>query len=258
MARIIKPLRASETSVAVSKIDLGIATSGFALLAMVLLLSACSPAPAATETPTIEPTETVTATLAPFATATRDIQPTTAPVSGTVNVTNASCRVGPGGGYLLRQILHSGDAVEVLGQMDLNGNWILVRVTETGANCWINTSLVDYPAESAFNPISDPHIVLPYTTYYSPLRGVIATRNGDIVRVRWDPLILREADQIDETPYILAAWVCQNGAFVFRSAGTDEFAVFIRDERGCDQSSHGLVIGAEKHGYTLPVVVDWP
>jgi hypothetical protein len=227
---------------------------------VLLLLVACSSAPTPTETTAAEtPTaDVVTETVAPQPTATFGLEPTSAPVAGTVNVTNASCRVGPGGGYLLRQILHSGDAVEILGQMDLNGNWILVRISETGANCWINTSLVDYPADSAFNPISDPHIVLPYTTYYSPLRGVIATRNGDIVRVRWDPLVLREADQIDETPYILAAWVCQNGAFVFRSAGTDEFAVFIRDERGCDQSSHGLVIGAEKHGYTLPVVVDWP
>ncbi len=171
---------------------------------------------------------------------------------------NASCRVGPGGPYMMRQVLHDGAAVEILGQMDLNANWILLRVTETSSLCWINTNLVDYAANSAFNLINDPHIVLPYTTYYSPLRGVIATRNGDVVRVRWDPLVLREADQTEGTPYVLAAWVCQNRNFVFRSAGTEEFAVFIRDEAGCDQSSHGLVMGAEKHGYTLPVVVDWP
>jgi hypothetical protein len=146
--------------------------------------------------------------------------------------------------------------------MDLNVNWVLVQVADSGTKCWINTSLVNTLAESessfTFNIITDPHIILPYTTYYSPLRSVIATRNGDTVRVRWEPLVLRDADKTNETPYILAAWVCQNGTFVFRTAGTDEFAVFIRDETGCDESSHGLVIGAEKHGYTIPVVVDWP
>ena len=230
-----------------------------AVLFILLTVSACTSAPAATETQTIEPaTETVAATSSPVPITTIGISPTLVPVAGTANVANASCRVGPGGGYLVRQVIHNGDAVEILGQMDLNANWILVRVTESLANCWINSGLVDHPADSVLNTINDPHIVLPYTTYYSPLRGVIATRNGDVVRVRWDPLVLREADQIEETPYILAAWVCQNGNFVFRSAGTDEYAVFIRDEPGCNQSSHGLVMGAEKHGYTQPVVVDWP
>jgi hypothetical protein len=117
---------------------------------------------------------------------------------------------------------------------------------------------VDYAEGSVFNTISDPHIVLPLSNYYSPLHNVIATRNGDEVRVRWDPMVLRAGDALEETPYVLAAWVCQNGNFVFRSAGTAEFAVFIRDEDGCSQTSHGMVMGAEKHGYTLPVTVQWP
>lgn len=230
-----------------------------AFLLIALVISSCSQAPTATDTSTAEmPTEISTDTPSSAPTATIGIAPTTAPVPGTVNVANASCRVGPGGGYLMRQVLHKGDAVEIRGQMDLNTFWILVRVTETSANCWVNTGLVDFPADSVFNSIGDPHIVLPYSTYYSPLRNVIATRDGNTVRVRWDPLVLREADQTEETPYVLAAWVCQNGNFVFRSAGTREFAVFIRDEPGCSQSSHGLVMGAEKHGYTQPVVVDWP
>ncbi len=229
------------------------------LAILIGLVTACAQAPEATATLPAEPaTETVTATVFPFSTATIGIVPTLAPVAGTVNVANASCRVGPGGGYLIRQVIHTSDAVEILGEMKLNANWILVRITETSALCWINSGLIDHPADSVFNTINDPHIVLPYTTYYSPLRGVIATRNGDVVRVRWDPLVLREGDQTAETPYILAAWVCQNGNFVFRSAGTREFAVFIRDEPGCDQSSHGLIMGTEKHGYTQPVVVDWP
>lgn len=227
---------------------------------LVVFISACTSTLTPTETVAAE---TVTETVAPIAalpsaTATAGVTPTAAPVPGTVNVANASCRVGPGGAYLLREVLHERDAVEILGQMELNANWVLIRVTASLANCWINTGLVDFAVESALNLINDPHIVLPYSDYYSPLRGVIATRNGDVVRVRWQPMVLREGDEIEETPYVLAAWVCQNGNFVFRSAGTEEFSVFIRDEQDCDQSSHGLVMGAEKQGYTLPVVVDWP
>ena len=184
--------------------------------------------------------------------------PTLPPVAGEVRVENASCRVGPGGGYLLRTLLHSDDAVEILGQMERNANWMLVRVTETSANCWINTNLLDFTADSLFNVISDPHIVLPFTDYYSPLRGVVATRSDDIVRVRWDPMILREGDAPDDTPYVLAAWVCQNGNFVFRAVGTREFALRIRDEGSCSELSHGMVMGAEIRGYTQPVQVQWP
>ena len=222
------------------------------------IMSACVQARVATET---LPSETATETLAPVApteTATVGVTPTNAPVPGTVNVANASCRVGPGGAYLLREIVHDGDEVEILATLDLNANWILIRVIPSSANCWINTDLIDFPAESAFNIVSDPHIVLPYSDYYSPLRGVRATRNGDVVRVRWEPIVVRQGDELEETPYVLAAWVCQNGNFVFRSAGTEEFSVFIRDEQNCTESSHGLMLGAEKHGYTMPVVVDWP
>lgn len=232
----------------------------FAFVFIAVSISACTTAPTPTDIIASETaTETIAAaTAAPIATATVGVTPTAAPVAGTVNVANASCRVGPGGAYLLRAVLHEGDAVEILGQMELNANWILIRVTETSANCWINTGLVEFAEGSALNVIGDPHIVLPYSTYYSPLRGVIATRNGDTVRVRWEPIVLREGDEVKNTPYVLAAWVCQNGSFVFRSAGTAEFSIFIRDEQGCSESSHGLVMGAEKRGYTLPVVVDWP
>ena len=226
-------------------------------LFLVFIISACSSAPEATATATQIPA-TETAAVPPSETPTAGITATLAPVSGEVDVANASCRVGPGGGYLLRAVLHTGDAVEILGQMERNANWILVRVVATSANCWINTSLVEFPAEGGFNIIRDPHIVLPYSDYYSPLRGVTATRNGDIVRVRWDPMVLRKGDDPEDTHFVLVAWVCQNGNFVFRTAGTDEFAVNIRDETGCSELSHGMVLGAEKRGYTQPVQVQWP
>jgi hypothetical protein len=229
------------------------------IIVFAFMASACTAAP--TETATLTPeaaTEIVAATEAPSPSETPGLAPALEPVSGTVAVSNASCRVGPGGGYLLRAVLHDSDPVDILGQMELNANWLLIRVAASGAHCWINTDLLGFEEGSPIGTISDPHIVLPYSTYYSPLRGVRATRNGDFVRVRWDPMVLREGDTLEETPYLLAAWVCQNGSFVFRSVGSDEYSAFIRDEQTCSESSHGLVMGAEKRGYTSPVVVQWP
>jgi hypothetical protein len=141
--------------------------------------------------------------------------------------------------------------------MELNANWILVRPTNQAA-CWINTDLVQASQDGPFNPISDPHAVLPMTSYYSPLRNVTATRTGNVVRVRWDPLILREDDESQQTPYVLEAWVCQNGEYVFRAFGTEEFGIRVIDESGCEAQSRGQVAGAEIHGYTNWVPVPWP
>jgi hypothetical protein len=154
-------------------------------------------------------------------------------------------------------VLYEGDAAEIRGQMELNENWVLISTVAFPAGCWINTDLLSF-GEAEFNILSDPHIVLPMTTYYSPLRGVTATRSGDVVRVRWDPLILREGDDSLQTPYVVEAWVCQNGVFVFRAYGTDEYAVRIVDEEGCAETSRAQVAGAEINGYTDWVTVQWP
>lgn len=96
------------------------------------------------------------------------------------------------------------------------------------------------------------------SSYYSPLRNVTATRSGDIVRVRWDPLVLRANDLTEGFSYVLEAWVCQNGEYVFRAFGTEEFGIRVIDEDGCEGRSRGQVAGVEIHGYTNWVTVPWP
>ncbi len=226
------------------------------LLVLSTLLAACASEAPATPTHAIE-------TAKPVATAAAQptVSPTLAvglpPVAATVAVGTVSCRVGPGGGYLLRTVLREGDSVQILGQMELNDNWVLIATAEFPAGCWVNTSVLDF-AEALLNTITDPHRVLPVTTYYSPLRNVRATRNGDVVRVRWDPMILRDGDDSLQTPYVVEAWICQNGEFIFRTFGTEEYGVQIRDEDGCAQDSYGQVAGAEKAGYTMWTSIPWP
>lgn len=220
------------------------------------LLAACSSELPATPIAVAE-TSTAGPTTAPQPTASPTFAVGLAPLDATVAVGTVSCRVGPGGGYLLRTVLREGDAVQILGQMEMNPNWVLIATSEFPAGCWVNTSVLNF-AEGELNTISDPHQVLPVTTYYSPLRNVRATRNGDVVRVRWDPMILRDGDDPLQTGYVVEAWICQNGEFVFRTFGTDEYGVQIRDEEGCEQDSRGQVAAAEKAGYTLWVSIPWP
>lgn len=141
--------------------------------------------------------------------------------------------------------------------MELNSNWILIRTADL-TNCWINTDLVQASQDGPFNQITDAHVAMPMSGYYSPLRNVTATRTGNVVRVRWDPLVLREDDKSLQTPYVLEAWVCQNGEFVFRAFGTEEFGIRVIDEADCTEPSRGQVAGAEIHGYTNWVTVPWP
>ncbi len=104
----------------------------------------------------------------------------------------------------------------------------------------------------------DPHIVLPWSPYYDHLTGVSAVRNGDEVTVFWNPLYLRAGDDSLQTPYVVEAWVCQNGEFVFSPVGAYTSAAKVTDERGCDEQSHARVFAAEKHGYTQWVNIPWP
>jgi hypothetical protein len=78
------------------------------------------------------------------------------------------------------------------------------------------------------------------------------------VTVFWHPLILNAGDDSEQVPYIVEAWVCQNGQMVFLPASTYQTALAITDEPGCSEESHARFIAAEKHGYTRRVLVPWP
>jgi hypothetical protein len=182
-------------------------------------------------------------------------------MAGRINVDMASCRFGPGGGYLLRTTLYKDDLVEVTGYMYQNDNWFFLHtVKRPDFNCWVSAELIDlYFDRSQIFPIDDPHLVLPYTTQpYSALKGVRATRAGNIVTVYWESFEYLPGDDSGQNQYLVEAWVCQNGVLVFRAYGTNASQIEIQDEQTCDEPSHARAFGSDKHGYTNWVTVPWP
>jgi hypothetical protein len=244
------------------------------------LLSACSaPEPTTTPTATVTPSSTVTATPTTTATATATLTPSQTPtpsetptpsltpsptydfLAGTINVDMASCRFGPGGGYLLRTTLYKGDLVEVQGYMYQNVNWLFVHsIDRPKFKCWVSAELIDLHFDRSLAlPIDDPHLVLPFTTQpYGALKGVDARRAGNVVTVFWDPFDYLPGDDSLQDKYLVEAWVCQDGQFVFRAYGTNRTSVDIQDEPGCTDESHARAFGSDKHGYTSWVNVPWP
>lgn len=249
----------------------------FAFLFTAIILTACdAPEPTATptltasNTPTETATHTPTATQAPTDTPTPSLTPTPsatlAPtpdfVWGTINVEMASCRFGPGGGYLLRTTLYSGDVVEIVGHMELNDNWWFVHLPNYGRvyGCWVSQELITLgPGQSTTVVIPDPHIVLPWTTQpYDALEGVSATRTGNVVTVRWESFDWLPGDQSGQPKYLVEVWVCQQGEFVFRAHGTNDTSIEIQDEQTCTEASYGRAFGSDKHGYTNWKSIPWP
>lgn len=217
----------------------------------------------ATVTPSHTPTATITLTPSLTPTPSVTLPPTPSFTWGTVNVEMASCRFGPGGGYLLATTLYDGDTVEVLGHMELNENWWLVNLVERNPTrrCWVSQELITLGVDrSLVYPIDNPHVVLPYTTQpYDPLKGVAARRQGDIVTVFWEPFTYLPGDDSLQNKYLIEAWVCQNGQFVFRAYGTNNTSIEIHDEKGnCSEASRARAFGSDKHGYTGWVGVPWP
>jgi hypothetical protein len=249
------------------------------LLIAAVLLAACA-APAPTPTPTLVPptesdiptatdtsvpTETLTPTITqtpsetPLPSAT--LSPTPDFVWGTINVDMASCRFGPGGGYLLRTTLYEGDIVEVLGHMELNENWWFLHTAKRpDFNCWVSQELVTLGGDrSLIYPIDNPHLVLPYTTQpYEALKGVNARRSGNIVTISWQPFEWLAGDQSYQDKYLVEVWVCQNNEFVFRAYSTNNTFIDVQDEQTCSEQSRGRAFGSDKHGYTNWVSIPWP
>jgi len=239
---------------------------------LAVLLGACAaPQPAATPQPTASQTPppsatsthtpTLTPTSSPTLTPSATLSPTPNFVWGLINVAMASCRFGPGSGYLLRTTLYRGDLLEILGHMQLNENWwFLHSVERPNFNCWVSQELIDLGGERSFiYPIANPHLVLPFTGQpYGPLEGVGARRSGNVVTVFWDSFEYLPGDDSLQNKYLVEAWVCQNGGFVFRAYGTNNNSVEIQDETTCNEESRGRAFGSDKHGYTGWVEVPWP
>ncbi len=150
--------------------------------------------------------------------------------------------------------------IELLGRMEYS-DWVLTRAVGGTNRCWVNGGPEYLRITGDLMSLApvDPHIVIAWSPYYTNgMSGVSANRDENTVTVHYNGLQLRAGDDSEQTPYVLEAWVCQNGEFVFTAEGSYRFAIEVQDEPGCAQPSHGRVAAAEKHGYTPFVDVDWP
>jgi len=216
-----------------------------------------TPQPTLTDTPTITPSSTPTPTQTPTDTTTPTITPTWAVLRGKVIPERANCRYGPGAPYLYKYGLVGGSNLEIIGRNAL-GTWILIQAIGGSNPCWVKTNLMEIRGEVMGVAPVDPDIIQAWSPYYAPLTNVSAIREGDKVTVSWSPLVLRAGDDAEQTPYVLEAWICQEGELVFIPVGAYTTAVEVTDEQGCPEPSHGQVLAAEKHGYTRPSEVPWP
>lgn len=212
-----------------------------------LLTMTPSPTPSVTPTSRVTPTHTLTPT----------IIPTYAVLRGKVTADQLACRFGPGAMYLFKYSVFMDTVLEIIGRME-RSSWILIQAVGGDNPCWVNGEYIEVRGEiSAVAPV-DPHQVLAWSPYYDALTGVSAERDGEVVTVFWNQLILRDGDSSEQVPYVVEAWVCRDGEIVFAPVGAYSLAAEVIDEPGCDQPSYARVMGAEKHGYTQWRVVAWP
>jgi hypothetical protein len=173
---------------------------------------------------------------------------------GTV-LEQANCRYGPGAAYLYKYGLYPENNVEVIGRNEL-GTWIVIQGIGGTNPCWVKASLLDIKGNvMSLAPASLP---LPHSPYYGPVTGVNAQRIGDNVVISWNPINLKAGDDSLQYPYLIEAWLCQDGQLMFTPIGSWETIVNVQDESGCSEPSHVRVYGVEKHGYTNWVEVPWP
>ena len=211
-----------------------------------------TPNPTATTIPS--PSASATAIPSATHTLTPSITPTYAILRGTV-LEQSNCRYGPGAAYLYKYGLYADNHLEVIGR-NATGSWVVVRAIGGSNPCWIKASLMDIQGD--VDSLQPTWLPLPQSPYYGPLTGVYAERDGDEVIISWNTLVLKAGDDSEQYPYLVEAWLCQDGQLWFSAIGSWETLVSVRDEAGCAEPSHARVYGVEKHGYTTWVNVPWP
>jgi hypothetical protein len=181
--------------------------------------------------------------------------PIVARPGGTV-LEQASCRYGPGSAYLFEWGLYPGDYVRILNN-NVDGTWVFVKPRTYNNECWVKKDLLETRGDVASLEVY--YSPLPQGYLYKPTHYVLATRNGNEVLVQWEPVWMTEDD---DRGYLIEAWVCQNGNYIFLPVGifpyTMTFARII-DEPGCQKESQAKIYTVEKHGYIMPPVdIIWP
>lgn len=228
-----------------------------------------TPSPTFTPTHTLIPSSKPTMTPTPTETPTATPTPTYAILRGEVNVEHASCRYGPGAPYLYKYGLVGGSNLEIIGRMEIlsqteaggwgPATWINVRAIGGNNPCWVNAKLMNITGEIlSVAPVNPEDVELPQSPYYGPLTSVTAARDGNEVTISWNGITLRAGDDSEQFPYLIEAWICQNGQIHFAPLGSYLTTAKIPDEPGCSEPSHGRLYAVEKHGYTKWIEIPWP
>ena len=216
------------------------------------LQPSATPSPIPTQVPSMTPTGTLVPS--PTGIPSPTITPTYSILRATV-LEQANCRYGPGAAYLYKYGLYPGYYIEVIGRNEI-GTWVVIQAIGGTNPCWVKASLLVIKGEvMSLAPMSLP---LPESPYYGPLTGVSAMRAGNSVIISWNPLILRAGDDSLQYPYLVEAWICQDGKLIFSPIGSWDTILKVQDEAGCSQASHARIYGVEKHGYTAWVNIPWP
>lgn len=247
----------------------------------ILIVSACSPAP--TPTPTATPTNTntpiatqtatttYTPTITPTFTSTNTLTPSltptpsdtaTPPLSPTPTLTptpaaliafsvgNSFCRWGPGTAYISSFTLFAGLEAEIFGR-DYGADWLWLQPEGLAWKCWVATSALAVDGD----PSAAPRVFtkLPTRADVPSPTGVSASRNGNSVRISWNPI--PAAPQVG---YLLELTYCFNGFLLIRAFSTTSTSFTIQDNTTCGSPSSGVLYGSNKLGYSFPVTIRWP
>ncbi len=229
-------------------------------------LPAASPSPVLADTPTVTPAETLSPTLTSAAITlstdtpapTETLVPTVASLKAKVTAEKLSCRYGPGAEYLYLYALNQTANIKLIGRTDAN-NWLWVDGTN---KCWVNAKFIEIAGDPKSLPIVYPGLAkLPVSPYYPGPDWAKATREGNSVEITWEAVPISPGKYADEFmhQYIIEVWRCENGEIIFETLGTNfPFITVENDEAGCSIPSHGFVWVQEKHGYGGPVEIPWP
>lgn len=211
-----------------------------------------------TRTASPAPANTATASPTPAPSPTPSPQPTYITLRGKVIIAQAVCHYGPGKPYLYKYGVYEGSHLELLRRV-IGSNYIEVQAIGGSNPCWVREDYFEIQGDlMQLQPVDAADVKLPQSPYYAPPSGAAARREGSEVVISWNALILRAGDDSEQAPYIVEAWVCRNGEFIFDPVGSWQTSIRIVDEAGCSQASHARLLAAEKHGYTTPIEIDWP
>lgn len=218
--------------------------------------------PTASRTASQTGTATATQTISPTPTETATVIPTYQVLRGTVRSELLSCRYGPGADYLYRFGFVQGLPIVFTGRNDA-GTWLYGQGLGYEQACWVNARFIALNGDaSALEPVYPDKVSVPIyrDPLFPPPTDVEAVRQGDQVSIFWKgyELALGDRESANSPRYLVEAWVCQGGEFVFRPVGTFVESALITDEAGCSEPSHGRLFLVHKDGYVGPVPIPWP